>query len=561
MHKPKVLIIDEDIDFAERIRHYLTGLVNAPEDVFIYSSLADTINHKDSIPDIIIISFKLYTPALPKHINQWLPSFTYQPVILITDKENKNDALETLTRGIQDYILTDELSTEVLQKTISCAMARSRADYRKIFVESPAAMFIYERNTYQFLSVNVACQKQYGFNEDEFLQMTALQIRPEEEVTSFLDANTIVPEKYHDYGRWKHRKKNGEIFSVNIYAHDTEFNGKAARLVTAVDISRTILTEQQVMEKNREVNNILESITDGFFAVNTNGEFTYVNKQCEKIFGLKREKMIGKNIWEIHDRKEYADFYTHYQQAVERRTNMRFEGFVGILQKWLSVTAYPTKNGLAVYLVDITERRQIRQQLSNDRQQLRAILNNTSDMIWLLDQKLKIIIGNEAFRKWMKQNTSNDTMTMLPDAITANWKEHFDIAFGGQPLTFTAMETKDDSLFYQEVSLYPVFNEANEVLSISCFARDVTQQQLRIQKIQLQNQYLEKIAWMHSHEARGPVANILGLASLFEMNDPADPENKMMMELIIESSHQLDKVIRKIVADIDTYQMNYGDDE
>ena len=561
MQEPKILLISEDSGIAQVIGQCLSKLAYTENQVIVCSSWLEAGEHHGDEWLVVMVSLSLPHFDTSRSLKQLQHQFHYAPVVVVARKPAEDDAIKAVASGADDYLIVEEINEGILKKTIGCAVARNSINYKQLFVESPAPMFIYDKTMFRFLAVNQACCNQYGYSEDEFLQMTAEQIRPAEEVSLFRNISETAPEEYHDYGRWKHLRKNGEIFTVNIYAHDTKFGDKQARLVTATDVSNTLQAEQGLHDKNKEVSNILESITDGFFALNLSGEFTYVNKECEKIFGFKRAELIGRHITEVYSREEYADFYLQYQLAENKRINMRFESYINSIGKWLSITVYHTKNGMAVYLVDITERRLIREKLYNDGQQLRAIINNTPDIIWLLNSEGAITVRNNAFRQWMQHMVEEIDTHNLPPAIATGWKEYFDTAFAGQATTFTAMETKGNDLFYREVSLYPVRSAAGEVVSISCFARDITQQQVRIQKIQLQNEYLEKIAWMHSHEARGPVANILGLASLFDMNEPSDPDNKMMMELIIESGHQLDKVIRKIVADIDAYQLNYGDDD
>ena len=99
----------------------------------------------------------------------------------------------------------------------------------------------------------------------------------------------------------------------------------------------------------------------------------------------------------------------------------------------------------------------------------------------------------------------------------------------------------------------PIRNKNQEVIGISCFARDITEQYLYLQKIETQNEQLRKIAWVQSHEVRLPVSNILGLSALFNLENCGDPSNREVMELISSSSRQLDQVIRKII--------NYTDEQ
>ena len=61
------------------------------------------------------------------------------------------------------------------------ALRQSEANYRALFELNPAPMWICDENTLEFLDVNEAAQKLYGWPRNEFLRMTAKDIRPPED--------------------------------------------------------------------------------------------------------------------------------------------------------------------------------------------------------------------------------------------------------------------------------------------------------------------------------------------------------------------------------------------
>ncbi|MBN9483397.1 MAG: PAS domain-containing protein [Bacteroidetes bacterium] len=67
-----------------------------------------------------------------------------------------------------------------------------------------------------------------------------------------------------------------------------------------------------------------------------------------------------------------------------------------------------------------------------------------------------------------------------------------------------------------------------------------------INAIEQQNNRLREIAWMQSHDARGPVATILGLSALLDASKIPDAETKEVIEGMVASAHKLDEVIRRI---------------
>lgn len=131
------------------------------------------------------------------------------------------------------------------------------ANYRQIFEESPAPMYIFDIHTFEFLAVNTAALNQYGYTRDEFFSMNATQIRPQEDIgplkQTLKDVHTAT---YFDYGCWKHIRKNGEVIFVHIYAHSTVFQGKKARFVLAIDIDNKVKAEKALLEKNEQLKKI-----------------------------------------------------------------------------------------------------------------------------------------------------------------------------------------------------------------------------------------------------------------------------------------------------------------
>src|SRR5438105_799067 len=91
-------------------------------------------------------------------------------------------------------------------------------------------MWVVDGKTLQFLAVNTAAGRLYGYSKDEFLKMTADQIRPPEDVA---DLRKAFEERSGQYSQrvWRHRKKNGDLLQVKVVSFDLEFAGRAARLV------------------------------------------------------------------------------------------------------------------------------------------------------------------------------------------------------------------------------------------------------------------------------------------------------------------------------------------
>jgi PAS domain S-box-containing protein len=123
----------------------------------------------------------------------------------------------------------------------------------------------------------------------------------------------------------------------------------------AVAIFHQRAEEELGAERNR-ARAILESITDAFYALDSDWRFTYLNDAAERM--LHREDLLGKNIWEEFRPAVESAFWREYHRARNDDVVVRFEEFYPPLNGWFAVHAYPSVDGLSVYFQNITERKE-----------------------------------------------------------------------------------------------------------------------------------------------------------------------------------------------------------
>lgn len=426
---------------------------------------------------------------------------------------------------------------------------KTRDDYRRLFEEVPSPMFIFDSRDFRFLAVNTAATVQYGYSKEEFLQMKMTDIRPPEEVPAFLAAVGKVPDRYADAGRWLHRKKNGETFYVRVFSHHIVFEGVPAKQTLVVDIDQKVRTERALAEKTAELENILDSITDGFYALNRNWEVTFINKAAETTLACTREEIIGKNLWDFFPHSREGSFYAEYERAMKDRVSVHFEELYAPLGVWGSMNVYPTKEGIAVYFVDITEQKKIQEKIYNDGQNLRAIINNTRDLIWSVDRASQIITGNQAFWDRVKELTGKDEDEVTnADFVQERVKvffESYERAFSGEAFHIVRQRDIAGRQVYEELSFNPIRDQHNKVIGVNCFLRDITESQQHLHKIEDQNKRLREIAWIQSHRVRAPLASILGLVQLCELGESTNAE---VIPMLKKAAEDLDQVVIEITG-------------
>jgi PAS domain S-box-containing protein len=120
--------------------------------------------------------------------------------------------------------------------------------FEHLFNEYPIPMWIYEKATMRFLSVNNAAVEKYGYNRKDFLNLTLKDIRNEEDIPLLLEnaAERCNGDEYR--GIWKHRKKDGTNFFVEIYSLPAVYYGKNARFIMAKDVDAQVKAAKEAHE-------------------------------------------------------------------------------------------------------------------------------------------------------------------------------------------------------------------------------------------------------------------------------------------------------------------------
>jgi len=126
----------------------------------------------------------------------------------------------------------------------------------------------------------------------------------------------------------------------------------------------------------RNVAGVLENISDGFYALDRDWRFVYINGLALQMLQRSREAIEGQHITDVFPEAVGSVFQVELLRAVQENVPVRFEAFYPPLNCWLSVSAHPSEEGLAVYFRDITERRKSQQALKASEARFRSMVEN-----------------------------------------------------------------------------------------------------------------------------------------------------------------------------------------
>ena len=105
----------------------------------------------------------------------------------------------------------------------------------------------------------------------------------------------------------------------------TPVRDAAGQVVQLVAISRDMTQQKQaedrLHESEKQIRNILESINDGFFALDVNWRFTYVNRAAETLLDRTANDLIGQSIWDAYPGLDNSEFEQLYWRVMRDRVS------------------------------------------------------------------------------------------------------------------------------------------------------------------------------------------------------------------------------------------------
>jgi len=118
----------------------------------------------------------------------------------------------------------------------------------------------------------------------------------------------------------------------------------------------------ELQETVRKMTDILDKTSDGFFAVDRDWKFTFINPQAEKLLGRRRQDLLGKDFWIELPEFTAAAFEENYRRAMSEQVAVEFEASDRSGRVWHELLAYPSGGGVSVFLRDVTDRKRIEQE-------------------------------------------------------------------------------------------------------------------------------------------------------------------------------------------------------
>ncbi|WP_448205622.1 ATP-binding protein [Azospirillum sp. sgz302134] len=113
--------------------------------------------------------------------------------------------------------------------------------------------------------------------------------------------------------------------------------------------------EAELTAARHQAAEVLSSITDGFYALDSQWRFTYVNRRAEEVLGKPAADLVGHWFFSAFPQVEGTVVHQNYVAVMNEKQPRQFEFISPILKRWTAFSVYPTaEGGIAVYFRDIS---------------------------------------------------------------------------------------------------------------------------------------------------------------------------------------------------------------
>ncbi|MFC2072191.1 PAS domain S-box protein [Chloroflexota bacterium] len=292
--------------------------------------------------------------------------------------------------------------------------------------------------------------------------------------------------------------KGNQIWTQAICTPIIE-DGKTVKLTgTFQDITERKETEKALVESEGRYRTLFETMVQGVVYQDTKGSITNANPAAERCLGLTLDQMQGRTSidprWKsIHE--DGSDFpgETHPAMVSLRTGNPVRNVVMGVFNPndeeyhWININAIPMykpseKIPYQVYTTfdDITERKQAEEELRASEEKYRTLVENTTDIIYMVGKDKRILSVNDAGARLLHKNSDEiigkTVLDLFPEVFGGRFSGNLNRVFEtAVPHTDEDDLIMDEEKIWISTSLSPIRNLANEVVAVIGVTRDITE--------------------------------------------------------------------------------------
>ncbi|MBD3382729.1 MAG: PAS domain S-box protein [candidate division Zixibacteria bacterium] len=412
-------------------------------------------------------------------------------------------------------MMRDEESGEPLQitaisrdishrKRIEEELRAREEHYRAIWENSPIGIILVDCDCICAYA-NPAICRLTGYDEEELVNRDLIGL--------FVPADN----------RQEHYNRLSEVFSGNAVSQPNEINVKTKSgqdiciryqtdminidggprfyVIMAEDITEQRKAELERIETANRYRKLADSITDIFYAIDHDFNITYWNRASEEITGIGADHAVGKNLFELFPNLKNSEIEALYMKAMQTKSAISSEPEISYRvdgrDHHFQVNAYPTDEGLSIFIRDITGQKEADKMITKRTQELESLADNAPDLIFRVDTTNRFTLVNRRLldvfngaRRTFEGRAPREAG--IPPELCEVWNACFEkVRRTGisEEVEFTYWF--EGQKHYFQMRVVPEYSPEGGIHSLLSIARDVTAEHAKKEELQISHEELK----------------------------------------------------------------------
>jgi two-component system NarL family sensor kinase len=382
--------------------------------------------------DLLAPRFRNLYPAFVERVRENGQDKGYMVVVTRSGEERIWEYTSTLrSAGVSSPVIRGMAHDVTDRFRAQEALRLSEQKFETAFRASPHAMTISSLRDGRFLDVNASFERQSGFNREEIIGKTVLEIGLWADSADFASIMADSLHRRKVTGREvRLRTKSGRLVNALYSVEVIDVNGEPCALAAGEDITERLHIEKALRESEAKFRLVAETVSSAIWLLQDN-QFVYFNREFEAISGYSRDEIVSMNPWDL--------LHPDFREAVQAKALARLRGEqpvpsryqFAILTKsgekrWLEFSGALTElNGKPAILAsafDVTATKRAEQELKERVMYMDALIANSPLGIVIMDQKQLVRFCNPAFERMFFFSESEIQGKNLDDLIASHDK-------------------------------------------------------------------------------------------------------------------------------------------